>query len=80
MISSGLVAEIFGSALIMALTGAVLAWILRKFTRMGLVPSYALGVAVMTFVGAALYVSGHDATVDYLSAGPSTRSVALSVS
>ncbi|MCA0012449.1 hypothetical protein LB561_17010 [Mesorhizobium sp. B292B1B] len=68
MISSGLVAEIFGSALIMALTGAVLAWILRKFTRMGLVPSYALGVAVMTFVGAALYVSGHDGTVDYLSA------------
>ncbi|XKI87221.1 hypothetical protein ACIU1A_05995 [Mesorhizobium sp. ORM16] len=68
MISPGFVAEIFGSALIMALTGAVLAWILRKFTRVGLVPSYALGVAVMTFVGAALYVSGHDGIVDYLSA------------
>ncbi|MER9301410.1 hypothetical protein NKJ06_19335 [Mesorhizobium sp. M0293] len=68
MISPGFVAEIFGSALVMALTGALLAWVLRKVIRIGLLSSYALGIAVMTFVGAALYVFGHNGTVDYLSA------------
>lgn len=52
----------------MALTGALIAWLLRKMTRVGLLSSYALGIGVMTFVAAALYVSGHDGTVDYLSA------------
>lgn len=52
----------------MALTGALVAWLFRKITRIGLLPSYALGITVMTFVAAALYVSGHDGTVDYLSA------------
>ncbi|ARP66697.1 hypothetical protein A9K65_027630 [Mesorhizobium sp. WSM1497] len=57
-----------GAALMMALSGALVAWILRKIARTGLLPSYALGIAAMTFVAAALYVSGHDGTVDYLSA------------
>ncbi|MBZ9722109.1 hypothetical protein LB519_30105 [Mesorhizobium sp. AD1-1] len=52
----------------MALSGAHVAWILRKIARTGLLPSYALGIAAMTFVTAALYVSGHDGTVDCLSA------------
>ncbi|AMX91969.1 hypothetical protein EOA22_11470 [Mesorhizobium sp. M7A.F.Ca.US.014.04.1.1] len=57
-----------GATLMMALSGALVAWILRKIARTGLLPSYALGIAAMTFVAAALYVSGHDGTVDYLSA------------
>ncbi|WP_245446190.1 hypothetical protein [Mesorhizobium kowhaii] len=68
MISPGFVAEILGAAFTMALTGALVAWLFRKVTRIGLLPSYALGITVMTFVAAALYVSGHDGTVDYLSA------------
>jgi hypothetical protein len=68
MISAGLVAGILGAAFIMALTGALVAWLLRKIIRIGLLSSYALGIAVMTFVGAALYVSSHNGAVDYLSA------------
>jgi hypothetical protein len=68
MISPGFVAEILGAALMMALTGALVAWLLRKMTPIGLLSSYALGIGAMTFVAAALYVSGHDETVDYLSA------------
>ncbi|PTE09689.1 hypothetical protein C9427_15710 [Mesorhizobium helmanticense] len=67
MLSSGVVAEILGAALFMALTGALIGWLLRKVTRIGLLPSYALGIAIMTFVGAALYVSNQDGAVDYLS-------------
>ncbi|MER8487957.1 hypothetical protein NKH53_06715 [Mesorhizobium australicum] len=68
MISPGFVAEILGAALIMALTGALVAWLLRKIARIRLVPSYALGISVMTFVGAALYVSSQNGAVDYLNA------------
>jgi hypothetical protein len=68
MISSGVVAEVLGIGFLMALTGALIGWLLRKVTSIGLLSSYALGIAVMTFVGAALYVSSQNGAVDYLSA------------
>jgi len=68
MISPGFIAELLGAAFAMALTGALVAWLLRKVTGIGLVTSYALGITVVTFAGAALYVSSQDGSVDYLSA------------
>ena len=68
MISPGFIAELLGAAFFMALAGALVAWLLRKVTSIGLVASYALGITAMTFAGAALYVSSQDGAVDYLSA------------
>jgi len=68
MISPGFIAELLGAALAMALSGALVAWLLRKATGLGLLVSYTLGIAIMSFVAAALYVSGQDGAADYLSA------------
>ncbi|MET2829161.1 hypothetical protein [Mesorhizobium shangrilense] len=68
MISPGFIAELLGVAFFMALTGALVAWLLRKVMGIGLVTSYALGITAMTFAGAALYISSQDGAVDYLTA------------
>ena len=57
--------QIVGAALSMALFGALIAWVLRKATRVSLIPSYALGVVVMSFIAPALYVLGSDGRVSY---------------
>lgn len=52
----------------MALTGAAVAWVLRKFTSLTLVQSYAIGVFVMTCFAPALYVAGSDGKASFIGA------------
>ena len=47
-----LIGIIFGSALAMLVGGYLAAWVIRKISGIANVPSYAIGVLLMTFVGA----------------------------
>lgn len=61
--SAAFVGQTVGAALAMALFGALIAWVLRRITKLALVPSYALGVLAMSFIAPALYVAGTDGAV-----------------
>jgi hypothetical protein len=60
--------ELLGAAVAMALFGALIAWLLRKITSVSLIPSYAIGVFVMSFIAPALYALNSDGRVSYLEA------------
>lgn len=47
--------EILGATCAMLLFGSLAAWAIRKITKMATVPSYVIGVAVMTLIGAWAY-------------------------
>jgi hypothetical protein len=49
------VGELLGATFAMMLFGALLAWIIRKVTKIRNIPSYVVGVGVMTIVGGWLY-------------------------
>jgi hypothetical protein len=53
-----LIGQLIGSTVATILFGALTSWLLRKLTKIELVPSYFLGVVVITFVSSALYVYG----------------------
>jgi hypothetical protein len=48
-------AELLGATVSMMLFGAVAAWIVRKLTSIAAIPSYVVGVGIMTVVGGWLY-------------------------
>ncbi|MBI2717434.1 MAG: hypothetical protein HYX36_01545 [Rhizobiales bacterium] len=56
---------IVGATIGMALFGAIIAWIIRKASGIRLVPSYAAGVLIMTFIAPQLAVWGSDGTETY---------------
>jgi hypothetical protein len=47
-----LLGMIVGGTLAMYIAGHLVAWIVRKISGVANIPSYAIGVSIMTFVGA----------------------------
>jgi hypothetical protein len=47
--------ELLGATFAMVLFGALLAWVIRKATKIPAIPSYVAGVGIMTVVGGWLY-------------------------
>jgi EamA domain-containing membrane protein RarD len=53
-------AELFGAALAMVAFGYLVAWIVRKLSKIPPIPSFIVGVSLMTVVAGFLYSSGND--------------------
>lgn len=55
---------ITGGVIALYLAGSLVAWIVRKISGIGNIPSYVVGVSIMTFVGA--WVVTYDGSPSFL--------------
>lgn len=49
-------AQVFGAAVAMALAGMLLGWIVRKLSRMSVLSSRLVGLAMLLFVAPPIYI------------------------